>query len=72
VADRLMARPVYPQLQKYTCVPAPALRARSGHVIAQYFPGEVPPNVNSVWEQVASLGTLSTQPQASRWGTRSQ
>jgi hypothetical protein len=47
VAGRRMAQPVYRQLRKYPCVLAPTLRARSGRVIAQYFPGEVPPNVNS-------------------------
>jgi hypothetical protein len=29
VADRPMARPVYPQLRKYPCVPALALRAKA-------------------------------------------
>jgi hypothetical protein len=28
VAGRLMAQPVYPQLQKYSCVPALTLRAQ--------------------------------------------
>jgi hypothetical protein len=31
VADRRMARPVYPQLRKYARVPALTLRAKDGH-----------------------------------------
>jgi hypothetical protein len=30
VAGRLMAQPVYPQFQKYSCVPALTLRANNG------------------------------------------